>query len=156
MAKIPIDKLPQELKKQLEYAIAEVTSISSMKEIGDTLTEEIYRRTKLGYGVQDSGGQQSKLKPLTDSYKKQRKYKPLAPDTTLSKSNLTQTGEMLDDLSCKASDSKVTIGFNTDLSLKKAGWQVEQGRTFLNVTGTQINNLKTLIKNKLKEILSRD
>ena len=61
----------------------------------------------------------------------------LSPETSPGKSNLTQTGDMLDDITANvtASNDKIniTIGFNSAKERKKAGY-VSEDRPFMSLT----------------------
>lgn len=154
MAKIPLNNMSKELKNKLESAAKSVESKSFLTKLYNQIIEEIYKRTKLGYGVNARGDSQTKLKPLSESYKKQRKGMKLASDTSPSKSNLTKTGDMLNDLKCMDTPTGVSIHFKSTFSQQKVEWNRLKGRTFFNVSKTQITNITAQIKAKLKEILN--
>lgn len=152
--KIKLSNLPKEMQKKLESAMNELTKPKFLNEIGQQIVEDIYKRTKLGYGIEEPRGTQSKLKPLTGQYKKMRKSFPkLSTDTSPSKSNLSLTGDMLNDLKVKVTNTKALIYLGSEFSKNKAKWNSEKGRTFLNVSNTQVSKIIALLKNKLKELL---
>ena len=148
--------MAKDLKKvtsdAVNAALKQLATKEFMKYVGDQIASDIKKRTKLGYGVATEGGPQEKLKPLSDNYKKYRKGK-VASDTSPSKSNLTFSGDMLNDLVVTVTDTKATIDLGSELSRNKEKWQREQGRVFFNISKTQISMLTSLIKKKLKEIL---
>lgn len=83
-----LKKIMDELLRQAE---------ESLNDLGNEAAQLIKKRTRLGYGVSEVGGTKEKLEPLSEPYKKQRKGKISGP-TTPAKSNLTYSGELLDDL----------------------------------------------------------
>lgn len=105
-------------KKSLQAVIEEFEKPQTMREMGEYAVERIVLRTRLGKGVSEKGDSASPLKPLSESYRQQRKgklafyttkdgkkvpYIPKIPpilDATTSptKSNLTFTGQLLNSI----------------------------------------------------------
>ena len=118
-----IDKM----MKELDMAKKEV--IDNFDEIGEEAVKLIKKRTRLGYGVKDHGDKKFKLDKLSDSYQKYRKSnKPKGPSTP-KKSNLTYTGDMLDDLVSVDYGDRQSIEFKTSESEEKAEY-VSKKRPF--------------------------
>lgn len=112
MTRVNMTKFKADMKKVLE----EFESPKMMREIGDIAVERIVKRTRLGKGVETTGGPPQSLKPLSQSYRDTRKGKvafftdkrgqvrPYTPEeppklsslTSAGKSNLTFSGQMLD------------------------------------------------------------
>lgn len=126
-------------KKKIEDALNKFASADNMQKIGDLAAGIIKKRTRLGFGVETTGADRNKLKPLSEKYiefrknlkgiqrakkavraggkvslkTKQRASKnpkiELSSDTSASKSNLTLTGQMLDSLKATSTQGSVTI-----------------------------------------------
>ena len=145
----------QEVEQHLAKILKELTDKENLQKIGDEAVRLIKKRTKLGYGVSEQNGTKTKLKPLSDAYKKSRKKDDLSEDTTANKSNLTNSGKMLDDLKAMVKDSgSVEIGFEDVLSYMKANWVSDDGRKFNNLSAAEIKQLNLFIEDLLKKELS--
>ena len=153
MAKWNINNFDKELKAKMDKVLDELTKPEVLKEMGEKLIKEIQVRTRLGYGVEESKGSQSKLKPLSEDYKIYRKTKQLDSTTSPSKSNLSFTGDMLRSLVAKPETGKVVIQHNDELSKKKTEWNADKGRVYMNISKTQFNNLIKFIKEKIKSLV---
>lgn len=131
-----------------------MTSKTNLQETGDFAVDLIKKRTRAGFGVSEHGSRKSKLDPLSDSYKKVRKKnKPKGP-TTPSKSNLTHSGDMLDDLEAKASKGSASIGFSSKKSEDKAEW-VSDKRPFNNLSKQEQKQIVQKLDKKAKEIIKK-
>lgn len=154
--RVKLNDFPKHLQKQLKEAVDHVTSKSYLKEVGTELAEDIKKRTRLGYGVAESLDRQKKFKPLAASTKKARKGMKkrgtLSGDTSPSKSNLTMTGEMVDDLFVETRIGVISLRLKKAFSKKKAKWNKEKGRSFLEVSRSQYNSL---VKKLQKDILNK-
>lgn len=155
MAKIPLKEFSRNLQEALEKAKKELTSTENLQKIGDDLAEQIKTRTRLGNGLDGDGKEPAKLRPLSSKYVKERQTMPLSEFTTAKKSNLTQTGQMLDEIEAKASNSKISITFKSQESKDKARWNTEKGRPFLAVSRVQIERLRNDLDKKLEELLKK-
>lgn len=140
-----------EIEKKLNSLLKEMTSKSNLKKIGLFAASLIKKRTRLGYGVRLMNGSKEKLKKLSDSYKKQRKNMDLSGKTTENRSNLTQTGRMLDDLTAWINaNGSATIGIEDAESYLKMGWAHETGREFNLLSEAEIKQIRQYIENMLK------
>lgn len=157
MAKIPLKDFSPELKKALGQALAEVSQTKNMAAIGEELAEQIRVRTRLGNGLDKNKGEPTKLKPLSPGYINERKtMEDLSPLTTPKRSNLTQTGKMLDDLTASSpAPGKVTLLFKDADSKTKADANAKMGRPFMAISRVQIQRLTNNLKVQLKEILKK-
>ena len=63
------------LERELKAAADDVKKPTNMKLLARSLRLDIIKRIKLGFGVKENGNNKEKFKPLSDSYKKQRKKK---------------------------------------------------------------------------------
>lgn len=162
----PLDKqikeITEKITKELEKTIK---SKAFYDEIGKGVATQIRKRTRLGYGVNASGAQ-VKLEPTKPSTQKAKQKKKeqgkLSPQTTPKRSNLTDTGQLLDAIHHKSTDSKTTIQFkdsrkNSELGNKKLAEVVQfiGGRIFFELTNPEKNNLKRVIEKKIQELIKR-
>lgn len=141
----------------------EILSPESMKKYGEMAAEMIRLRTRLGSGVEREGAEKQKLKPLADSTKKQRQSKKksgkLSSLTTPNRSNLTDTGQMLDSirtLSTSRGKAKVgPVGNRSDGKLNEriSEWVSEAGRPFNSLTKVEQKRLLDAIKRDFKATL---
>lgn len=97
----PIDQLIKSIKDSLEN----VESTRNMKKLADEMALQIKKRTREGFGTPKGSrgrGIKERLKPLSqstiDSRKRLRGKGQLSGKTSPSKSNLTETGQLLDSL----------------------------------------------------------
>lgn len=151
------DDFVKDFAKLANKALDEVSDKDAMDDIGGELVEDIKKRTRLGQGVDKSLGRQSKFKPLAASTKKSRGYKSkrgeLKGRTTPAKSNLTETGDMLNSLDHKASKGNVTV----DVSSKEAdkAEYVSEDRPFMNISKAQDRKIKKKIEEDLAKQLKK-
>jgi hypothetical protein len=143
---LALDKLARELQRALSLALSKKTR----QKIGKATVKSIKTRVRAGSGS-PSTGQQEKLKPLEKKTKRNRRHLRskggLAKGkTTAAKSNLTQTGSMIDTLNASTRGSDITIRVSPD-NQKKANL-VSKDRPFLNLTKT---DLKTAADVLVKE-----
>jgi hypothetical protein len=141
------------LNKIMEELLKEATKGDSLKDLGDEAAFLIQKRTRLGYGAAEQGGSKQKLEPLSGPYKKQRKSKISGP-TTPAKSNLTLSGQMLDNIeSFISEDGKVTVGFKEgSVAFDKAKWNSKL-RPFNFLTKAEIAQLRKKLEASLGEKL---
>ncbi len=160
------------LKRKIETARDKV--LDEIEDVGEDAAALIKKRTRLGYGVSEHGARKEKLKPLADSYKKQRRgeitfrkkdgytypIKPrekpkLSSNTTAKRSNLTYSGEMLDDLHAKKTKTNtVEITFKTKESKKKAEY-VSETRPFNFLSSSEIKQIREKIQKRIENILKK-
>ncbi len=143
--KSQIDKIIAKLNNAKKEVVAEMT------QVGDEAVELIKNRTRKGFGVEAQGGNKKKLKKLSDKYKKSRKKnKPKGHSATAGKSNLTHSGDMLEDLEAKKRGNKVRIDLASKESADKAEW-VSKDRAFNNLSKSELKQLKQSLEKKIKK-----
>lgn len=127
--------ISDDIIKQIESALQAGVSKDNLRKTAKETTENIKKRTRLGRGVEKDGDRLSRLEPLEDSYKRQRrnlrKKGKLSSQTAPAKSNLTKSGEMLDDLTYKVRQDGFEIGFKSRENEKKAEYVHKNGRKFM-------------------------
>lgn len=153
MADIPLKDFSKVLNDKLKDIEKQTGSPTTMKELAEMMKQDIIKRTKLGYGVNNPGDSQSKLKPLAESTKKSRKYKKLDGTTSPAKSNLTESGAMLNDLTTTVEQDGFSIGVTSQESKDKVKWNADMGRSFLNLSKSQIMAITAFLKKKIVEQL---
>lgn len=142
--KTGLDKKIRKLKQLLKGAEGKKIFDKLAKMAADL----IFKRTKSGYGVDNDDTDQPhkiRLKPLSNAYVKLRsKRKPTGSFAGAKKSNLTYTGQMLDNLISRGFkggfEVQVKNSSRPDSSATNqeiAGYQREQGRMFLALTGKE-------------------
>ena len=125
-----------------------------MKKLALQIAKEVKDRTRAGNGVKTEGGQEGPLKQLSSSYVKQReglaKNGRLSSATSPGKSNLTQTGEMLDDIvgnvNATSNSITVSISFNSGENKKKAEY-VSEDRPFMNLSDKELAKIQQETEN---------
>lgn len=157
MAKIDLSKFSAHIQQACNKALTELLSPDNTQPIADELAEQIRLRTRLGKSLDGDGGEPTPLKPLSEKYKKKRAtYKGLSSSTTPNKSNLTLTGEMLDDVTGFAKpDGKISIYVKDEFSKKKAGWNAEKGRPFLFLSRVQIERLRNKLQAQITQLIKK-
>lgn len=148
-------KIGSELVKELKDALDILESPEFMKQLGEFVKKGILDRTKAGVGVDNPGGNRKPLKPLSPAYVEQRKRMKLAKDTSPGKSNLTQTGKMLKDLTVISTKAKTAVDFKNDESKTKAKHNEDNGRPFAYVDKEQIKEVEAIVQAKLEELLKK-
>lgn len=155
----PLNQLDKIIKR-LNSSVADVIDKKSMTAVGKFAVTLIVKRTRLGYGVNDSLGQRSKLRPLSPGYIKQRKNFPdLNQLTRPSKSNLTRTGQMLESMtSTVKSKGSVVIaptGIRDDgqSNMDIARYNAERGRIFNNVSELEFKQLVRFYRKTFGDLL---
>lgn len=138
------------------------SSKETMELLGETAVDLIRRRTQLGYGVSQTGGPRQRLKKLSDVYIEYRKGNRarLSPLTTVRRSNLTFTGQMLRALGTisaqQAKTEIATIGTRDDGLRNEdvAQWVTEKGRPWLNLSKPELAQLLRVYSRGLSSVLA--
>lgn len=165
MAKVNLKKFESDMEKIIDA----VADKQTMQEVGDLMAERIKTRTRLGRGVNKTGGPSVPLAPLKDSTVTGRKRKKqngdLSSFTSPKRSNLTETGQLLDSFKVEASQGKVSIqpsGQRNDgqqnqdvAAFAEDGSSNRAKRKFLDLSGPELNAVQKLIRDKIEKILKR-
>lgn len=153
-------KLIDNLQKKINEAFEKSVDKKALEDVAKKTADDIRTRTRLGYGVNNTGDLKNKLKPLKNSTVKKRtialKRGELSPFTTPRRSNLTKTGQLLDALSGRAKNKGVEIILKkekrTDTNVTNSEivfHQEAHGRPFIHLSKPEI----TKLNNRIKEIL---
>jgi hypothetical protein len=165
-------------------AIKEIADVKNMRKYGELSAGMIKLRTRLGYGVKEEGSDKERLKPLAESTIEARKgnvrftkgrngksiqyprskshgAKTLSEFTTPSRSNLTETGQLLDSVQVTHVErGRVTVGPKgaraTDPvegkqpSNEEVGKFVSKDRPFNNLSRVELKRVNNQIKADLR------
>jgi hypothetical protein len=122
--------------------------------VGEYAVGKIKARTRKGFGVSERGEKTQRLAGLKDNYKEQRKrlkqQGKLSGETSPNKSNLTKTGEMLDNFKVTPTENSVTISFNSPKLSARARYVSDKGRPFLNLSKQELWKVNKIIKDAIK------
>lgn len=170
MVKIDFKKAISNITKELEASIKRTTDRNSMQKYAKFLAGEIKLRTRLGYGVEENEGEKKRLAPLAKSTKTQRQARKdkgrLSNSTDPNKSNLTQTGQLLDALDGRATGSAQAEVFlrdqrsadsltNTELAGYHEEGKGKPKRIFMRVSKQELKRLTDQIRKDLIANLRR-
>lgn len=162
-----MDKLKKNVAKETLNGIDSNDLLYLCKFVADM----ILKRTRLGFGVGGNGEKREKLKdlkgrpkPYKSTIQKRERLKKrgeLSSETTVVKSNLTMTGQMLNAISYRVKklggiifikDSSRRDGRNTNKEVAK---YVSKDRPFFHLSDSEIRQLKReavkIVKSKLKK-----
>jgi hypothetical protein len=120
----------------------------------------IVKRTRLGYGVKESGGQRYRLPKLSEPYvTARRRFKNLDEYTSARKSNLSRTGQMLKSMRIlNSAGGSVTIGPDGGRTDSKnsndqiAVFQLGQGRSFNKLSRLEFEQLIRFFRNRFADM----
>ncbi len=150
-----IDKFIDDINKRLERA-QDKTVFSAVAKMASDL---IKKRTRLGYGVEKDGANKTKLKGIKDKTIEQRQRKKkmglLHNNTTPKKSNLTDTGQLIDAIGSRAtqrygevfiSEKRKDRAVNSDI----VEGQSDMGRKFFNISNAEYKQLERELRKILR------
>ena len=140
----------KELQFKLDKLVDDVVNRSLTDKIGKKVVKTVKNRTRKGFGVKQNAGKAERLKPLRQPTKKKRrnlkKRGRLSGETTPTTSNLTESGQMLNNIGYRASDKEVVVAPKGRQQQKAR--QVSKDRPFMNLSKSEIKELADLIANE--------
>lgn len=167
------DKNSRKVQFQLEGFLRKSQAIYKdtgfLNKLARSTANQIKKRTQLKRGVSESG-QLNNIKGLKESYidVRTKNRSRLDPNTTPARSNLTATGQMLNNLQGKYKNRSIEIDFKKEersasltgqkSSVKNSeivGFQEEQGRRFFDLSDSEINGLRREIANRIRKLLEK-
>lgn len=152
MANKPLSEL------DLKHLIEKTVNSQLSEKLGTLAIEMIKTRTRLGSGVPELGKAQQKLAPLADTTKVKRKREKaagrLSSKTTPAKSNLTQTGELLDNIKFITSGKTLEIYIAGDRNRKVATY-VADARPFFTLSKSEVSRLADVIQLAINSYLKQ-
>jgi len=150
------------VNRAIAKGIGNTISKKNMAKYGNSLADDIKKRTRLGKGVKENFGKTHKLKPLTSNDYVEQRYDDkeagrLSPYTSPERSNLTRTGQLLDSIRSKViSDNKFEIYVkdsrrdgvkNSDI----IDGQEDQGRFFLYASNLEYKRIRDQFRKDIQE-----
>lgn len=100
------------LQKQINKEMQKIVEKAVRKKILPMIKEIILSRTRgEGKGVNREGGNRTKLAELEESTIRKRSRLQLHSETSPSRSNLTETGKLLDSMSLSFDGKNITVSF---------------------------------------------
>lgn len=145
----------KEAFRKIANLVKDISDKKHMKSYAKDTRDMVKKRTQLGYGVKNR--KKSKLKKLSDLYKKQRRRKKssLSGNTSPAKSNLTKTGKMLEEMNYKSTKDEFTIGFSTTFAKQKAKWNTDKLRPFMELSKQEVKRLRDIIQNSANSLIKK-
>jgi hypothetical protein len=143
------------LSRELNELIKELTSVETLRVLGERMVSDIRGRTRSGFGVYGNGNARTRLLPLKPLTVELREQKDLHPLTKPEKSNLTETGHMLDSLDYVIFGKGLGILMNNRFADDKVDWNENKGRYFLFLTKAEMTNVNRMLRDKRDQIISR-
>jgi len=148
------------LSDAMQQLLAKVDlSAREYQELADGYAQDareiIYDRTKAGRGVSEMGGTAVSLRPLAPATVARRERIKMHASTSPRTSNLTETGQMLEDMQAKKRGGFHLIGFRTSRSAKVAGFAHEGGRPFLFLAAAELKVLADKFRRRFAELVKR-
>lgn len=146
-----------DITKIAEKALNEMTSKKNLRIVGEEAKSLIQKRTRLGGSVKQNLGTRSRLKPLSEDYKKTRKRKRSDLDRTTSpaRSNLTYSGQMLREIGVKIRNGSILLRFIHPFAKQKAKWVQDQGREFFFISKPEFRQLQNLMRKRVSKVLNK-
>ncbi|MFW7381483.1 MAG: hypothetical protein ACOH5I_21925 [Oligoflexus sp.] len=145
-------------KLNLDHLIEKAITPAFLEKLATTAIEQIKRRARLGYSVASEGANQSKFDSLAESTKAKRKRLKkrgkLSSETSPSKSNLTESGQLLDSLEFRIKGKAVEVFIGGERNRKVSSY-VSKARPWLNLSKAEMTMLLDLIEEAIdKQIKS--
>ena len=138
-----MSQISRVISKKLTKQLSKLSEV--LAKAGDDLADAVRKRTRQGFGVSRNNGIKRSLKQLASSTIKKRSRLPLSPKTTPSKSNLTQSGSMLDSIKADVDGTQIKVTITGAKNNKKAQF-VSKDRPFLNLSKDEVDAIKRQIK----------
>lgn len=148
----------QQLQIKFKTLIKATVDKSLMDRIGSEVAQIVKTRTRKGFGVSANLAPQKRLKGISESYKKQRKRLAtqgrLSSETTVNRSNLTKTGDMLDDITHTSTTNTATIFIKSSRNRGKAERGAKE-RPFMNLSKSEANKITRIVEEELRKDIKK-
>lgn len=154
--------------KSLDAIIGRNARTKLISSVQNDVINTIKQRTRKGYGVDPNSKRKIKLEKLEDSTKNYRKRyaRNLSPETSSNKSNLTATGQLLDEISSRknaqtlnffirSKPKKKLSGGYSKTTTKKVAEYVSEIRPFLDLSTGESRKLIKYLTNKILTQIAR-
>ena len=148
----------KEIQPHIDKIISSIRHVSNLNKLGGEVADLIRGRTTAGYGCSKKGGNRQKLAPLKPNTIKIRRVKNLDGLTKPNKSNLTESGDMLDNITHRVSNNTVIILFADKDQARKAyfhnrGTKRMRARPFFNLTRAELRNVERQLQRARDEAI---
>jgi hypothetical protein len=154
LADKPLDQL------NLEHLVKNVVTSQLLQTLAERAVEMVRTRTRLGYGVSGEtfGGAQQKLEKLAkstvDKRRRLSKQGRLSGQTTPARSNLTETGELLDSIQFRIRGPRVEVFIGGGRNQQVASY-VSDARPFFTLSQSEVSRLADLIEQAISNYLQK-
>jgi hypothetical protein len=146
-------KASDKLAMQKDRILKRLNDIDLRVQMKD-VPEIIKKRTRKGYGItKKNDGEWTQLKELAESTIEARKSKKLHKDTKPSKSNLTETGQLLDGIKQEASNKKMVKLVTGREDIRAT---IEKKRKFFGLTKEEKNTVDQKVKKEIARIIKEE
>lgn len=156
----------EKIRLALVKAADEIQNRKNMKELAQISAEMVRERTRKGKGVSRRGSFVHNLADLEDSTIRRRERIKLHPETGPSKSNLTETGQMLDALYGKSkkkghgdiairSKRKKKKGQKKEITNDEVAFFVSGKRPFIDLSNKEVNKLSKITAEKTQKLVDK-
>jgi len=157
---VSVEKDLNAFNKKIQKALDELVSPKELNKIGNFEAGLIKRRSRLGYGVPKDLSAKEKFKELRPKTVAARKRKKLASETTPNKSNLTETGQLLNDLVSKIEGRSTLIGHTKDRNKRIGAFHQTGGgslpqRRYLGLALEDLKQIKAQMQDAFNDILNK-
>lgn len=150
----------KDLSKKLAKILDNVGEARQMDRVAKVAAKEVRDRTRDGYGVPKPLSKRERLKKLKETYQKRRqslrKQGKLSSQTTPTKSNLTKSGEMIDNVDGRGSKNKAEVFVKGKKNKDKAAQQSDAGRTFMNLSKKEAEKAVNIIKEDIEKDIKKN
>lgn len=149
----------KDLQIRLKSLINGVVDKALMGEVGQEVVGMVKDRTRKGFGVPQNLGAKKPLPGISESYKKQRRrlrgQGKLSSETTPNKSNLTNTGKLVDSIDYTATSNEVKVEPQGRSNQKKAAFQADAGRIAFNLSKSENKKILKLIEDSITKDIKK-
>lgn len=148
----------QQLQIKFKTLIKDTIDKPLMNRIGIEVAQLVKTRTRKGFGVSANLAPQKRLKGISESYKKQRKRLAaqgrLSGETTVNRSNLTKSGDMLDDITHTSTTNTATIFIKGSKNRGKAERGAKE-RPFMNLSKSEVNKITKIVTEEFNKDINK-
>ena len=164
-----LQRIKIRINKRSKKVLKTLGNRANMTKFVDKGADMIRLRTRLGFGVKKAGGPKSKLEKLEESTKERRKRMELSNQATARRSNLTESGKMLDSIKGKyvrqGEGSISPTGrhgkglTNVELASyhdKLGAGKKRKKRPFFRFSKSEFNQMKKMINKKFRDLMRKN
>lgn len=146
------------LVKNIRTSVKKLNDKKTMRALGTEASRIVKKRTRRGFGVRKTGGNQYRFPSLSVAYIERRKKKRLSKFTSARKSNVTFTGRLLQSVKAttvrkgfvEIGASRVRPGGLKNETLVE--YLADMDREFLNLSKGEIVKLRRFYRRRLLKL----